>query len=54
VKYNADNRTAVLNPSDPLPDGQWAVIVEGNSDEDILTTGSLLLLDIEMEPFCRE
>jgi hypothetical protein len=37
VKYNADNRTAVLNPSDPLPDGQWAVIVEGNSDEDILT-----------------
>jgi hypothetical protein len=37
VTYNSGSRTAVLNPSDPLPDGQWAVIVEGNSDEDILT-----------------
>jgi hypothetical protein len=37
VTYNSGSRTAVLNPSDPLPDGQWAVIVEGNSDEDMLT-----------------
>ena len=36
VKYNASNSTAVLNPTEPLPDGQWAVIVEGLADEDNL------------------